>query len=55
MVINNIKPIIDVTLEKGNSNRFTKWFKYWTISPDNEIRCHVQFESRSGVLKYLGK
>ena len=55
MVINNIKPIIDVTLEKGKSSRFTKWFRYWTISPDKETRCHVQLEIKSGVLKYFDK
>jgi hypothetical protein len=43
MVNNNIKPSIDVTLEKGNNRRFTKKFKYEKIKDDNEIRFHVQF------------
>jgi len=42
MVINNIKPKIDVTLEKGNSNLFTKKFKYEKIKDDIEIMFHVQ-------------
>lgn len=50
-----MKPMIDVTLEKGKSNLFIKWFKYCTNSPDKEIKCHVQLEIKSGVLKYFDK
>ena len=41
--MNSMKPIIDVTLEKGNTKRFTKKFKYEKIIDDNETKFHVQF------------
>jgi hypothetical protein len=37
-----MNPIIEVTLEKGNNNLFTKKFKYENIIEDNEIKFHVQ-------------
>ena len=41
MDIKSINPIIEVTLEKGKTKRFTKKFKYEKIAPDNEIRLNV--------------
>jgi hypothetical protein len=43
IVISNIKPIIDVTLEKGRTSLFTKKFAYENIIEDNETRFQVQF------------
>ena len=43
-----MKPIIDVTLEKGSNKRFTKWFKYENTLPDNDTRDHPQVETASG-------
>ena len=42
IVISNIKPIMDVKLEKGNKSLFTKKFKYENIKDDIEIRFQVQ-------------
>jgi hypothetical protein len=43
MVISNINPIIEVTLEKGRTKRFTKKFTYEKIIDDNETIFQVQF------------
>jgi hypothetical protein len=43
MLNSNINPKIDVTLEKGKSNLFTKKFKYENIKDDNDIKFQVQF------------
>jgi len=47
MVSNNIKPIIEVTLEKGKTRRLTKMFKYEKITPDNETKFHPQLVTAS--------
>jgi len=39
---NNIKPIIDVTLENGKTRRFTKKLMYENTSDESEIKFHVQ-------------
>jgi hypothetical protein len=38
----SIKPSIDVTLENGSSNLFTKKFKYENIIDDKDIRFQDQ-------------
>jgi hypothetical protein len=38
-----MKPSIEVTLEKGNNNLFTKKFKYENIKEDREIKFQDQF------------
>jgi hypothetical protein len=43
IVISSINPIIEVTLEKGKTRRFTKKFAYEKIIEDNETRFQVQF------------
>jgi len=45
--INNIKPIIEVTLENGKSNRFTKKFKYEKTNEDKDIKFQLQFVTMS--------
>jgi hypothetical protein len=37
-----MKPIIEVTLEKGKTRRFTKKFKYEKTADESEIKFHVQ-------------
>ena len=49
-----MKPIIEVTLEKGSNSLFTKWFKQENTLPEREISDHDQFPIKSIVLK-LGK
>jgi hypothetical protein len=43
IVSNSIKPMMEVTLEKGRTNLFTKKFAYENIIEDNETRFQVQF------------
>jgi hypothetical protein len=43
IVINNINPIIDVTLEKGKTSLFTKKFAYENIIDESETKFQVQF------------
>jgi len=38
----SIKPIIEVTLEKGITNLLTKKFKYEKITPDRETKFQPQ-------------
>ena len=40
--MNNINPIIDVTLEKGITSLLTKKFKQEKMTPDKETRFHPQ-------------
>jgi hypothetical protein len=47
MAINNIKPMTDVTLEKGKTRRFTKKLRYEKKTPDNEIRFQPQATTAS--------
>jgi hypothetical protein len=42
IAINNIKPITDVTLEKGNTSLFTNKFKYEKIIDDKDTRFQLQ-------------
>jgi hypothetical protein len=42
IVINSIKPIIDVTLEKGKTSLFTKKFAYEKIIEERETKFQVQ-------------
>ena len=46
-MISSIKPIIEVTLEKGRTSRFTKKFAYENIIEDRETRFQVQFVTMS--------
>jgi hypothetical protein len=39
--------MIEVTLEKGITKRFTKKFKYEKITPDNETKFQPQFVTAS--------
>jgi hypothetical protein len=43
----SMKPIIEVTLEKGITKRFTKKFKYENITPESETRFHPQLVTAS--------
>lgn len=47
MAIISINPITDVTLEKGNTKRLTKKFKYDKETPEKEIKFHPQLETAS--------
>jgi hypothetical protein len=47
IAIISIKPTTEVTLEKGNTKRFTKKFKYDKVAPENDIKFHPQFEIAS--------
>jgi hypothetical protein len=38
----SIKPIIEVTLEKGMTSRLTKKFKYEKMTPERETKFHPQ-------------
>jgi len=40
--IKSINPIIEVTLEKGMTNLFTKKFKYEKMTPESETKFHPQ-------------
>jgi hypothetical protein len=40
MAIKSINPITEVTLEKGNTRRLTKKFKYEKTVLDKEIKFH---------------
>ena len=57
--INNIKPIIEVTLENGKSNRFTKKFKYEKTNEDKDIKFQLQLvtihNKLSNIWKLLAK
>jgi hypothetical protein len=46
-VIKSIKPMIEVTLEKGKIRRFTKKFKYEKKTPERETRFQLQLETAS--------
>jgi len=47
MVTKSIKPIIDVTLEKGKTSRLTKKFRYEKTTPESETRFQLQLVTAS--------
>ena len=47
-----MKPIIEVTLENGKINLFTKKFKYEKTTPDREMRFHPQLPTASLVAQF---
>jgi hypothetical protein len=42
-----MKPIMEVTLEKGKTNLFTKKFKYEKTTPDKETKFQPQLVTAS--------
>lgn len=46
-----MKPITEVTLENGKTNRFTKKFKYEKKTPDRETMFQLQLDTASNPWK----
>jgi hypothetical protein len=49
ITLKSIKPIIEVTLEKGITRRLMKRFRYEKITPESETKFHPQLVTASIV------